>query len=132
VGDARSFGADPGAAVVSKVFQRSKGEQPARGRNVCDLIAGTIEDPDRTANLVRLIHATTDSLVRLVYATALPVALASIALVLASNGRPQLAGRVGLAGAAVATVAATARVVRNRFRRKKSDKPPDTPTRSRR
>jgi hypothetical protein len=114
--------------VSKESSQRSKSEQSARGRNVCDLIAETVEDPQRTDNLVRLIHATTDSLIRLVYVTALPVGLVSLALVLASNGRPQLVGLIGLASAGVASIAATARLVRKRLKLRTSNKLPKPPT----
>jgi hypothetical protein len=104
--------------------QRSKGDQPARGRSVCDLIAETVVDPQRTDNLVRLIREATDSLIRLVYATALPVGLVSLVLVLTSNGRPQLIGLIGLASAGVASIAATARLVRKQLKLRRSGKSP--------
>jgi hypothetical protein len=110
---------------VSKESQRSRGDQSVRGRTVCDLIAETVEDSQRTDNLVHLIHATTDSLIRLVYATALPVGLISLVLVLASNGRPQLFGLIGLASAGVASIAATARIVRKRLNMSPPGKPPE-------
>jgi len=119
----------PGGGLVSKLFsQRSKGEPPDHGRNLWDLILELAESGERTNNFERIVKATADILVRLIYATAVPVGAAGAVLILGSNEQLQRLGRGLLASAGVAIVAATARAARRWTRRRSSTGEPDPPS----
>jgi hypothetical protein len=119
--------------VLSKEWRERFDEQPpVRGRNLWDLIADILASDQRTENLLRLLDAAADLLVRVMYPSALVVAAGGAVLVLLTNGRSQLFGRVLLAAAGVAIVATTSRAVRRWRRQRRSSREtgsPDPPRR---